>query len=465
MANEVVMPRLGWTMETGRVVEWLKADGERIEAGDPLFSVETDKAVTEVESLDSGVLRIPPGAPEIGAEVAVGAMLAWIVAPGEVLAGEAMPTKDCADGVLGTASGNGAGVTTGGPDDARGGGGVEIVDGRGSRPRISPRARRAAAATGFDWATLVGSGSSGRIRERDVRAAIAHISPIVIPPSPRASPGARRMAEARGVALGDVPANGPGGRVTRADVRAVSVAARSTDGEEARLSPIRRITAARMAESARTAAPVTLTTEADATDLMAIRGRIRAEVLAAGDADAGPVPSVTDLLVKLAALALSRHPDLNASFADDRIVRHAGIHIGVAVDTERGLLAPVIRDAAVKSLHAIAAESARLIAAARSGAAAPDDLGGGTFTISNLGMYEIDAFTPIINLPECAVLGVGRVVARPVVVDDESETIAVRKMLSLSLTFDHRVVDGAPAARFLQAVKGMVERPYAWVTR
>jgi len=318
---------------------------------------------------------------------------------------------------------------------------------------------------GIDWTTLVGSGSSGRIREQDVLGAS---SMPEAPPSdaftPRASPGVRRLAQERGIALGDVQANGPGGRVTRADVRAMQAAAVYLAGEDVALSPIRRITAQRMAESAHTTAPVTLTTEADGTELMAIRARIKAEV-GTHPADAGPLPSVTDLLVKLTGQALLRHPDLNASFADDRIVRHPDAHIGVAVDSERGLLAPVIRDAARKSLHAIAEESARLIASARAGTAAPDDLHGGTFTISNLGMFEIDAFTPIINLPECAVLGVGRVVSRPIVIDEETEEIAVRKMMALSLTFDHRVVDGAPAARFLQALKGMVERPYGWLMR
>jgi len=252
--------------------------------------------------------------------------------------------------------------------------------------------------------------------------------------------------------------------VTRADIRAIQAPPETVPGQGVALSPTRRITAQRMAESARAAAPVTLTTEADATDLIAIRARLKAELVSI-PAEPGPLPSVTDLLVKLTGQALTRHPDLNASFAEDRIVRHPDVHIGIAVDSERGLLAPVIRNAARKSLHAIAEESVALIAGARAGTTALDDLRGGTFTISNLGMFEIDAFTPIINLPECAVLGVGRVVSRPVVRDEQTEEIAVRKMMALSLTFDHRVVDGAPAARFLQTLKGMIEQPYAWLMR
>jgi pyruvate dehydrogenase E2 component (dihydrolipoamide acetyltransferase) len=227
------------------------------------------------------------------------------------------------------------------------------------------------------------------------------------------------------------------------------------------MSGVRRITAMRMAESAHTAAPVTLTTEADATELVRLRGQISAD-LAGTDMRA---PSYNDLLTRLMALALLEHPALNATLSEDAIVQHPAVHIGIAVDSDRGLLVPVIRDAHSKSVQTIATESAQLIAQARAGKAAAEDLRGGTFTITNLGMYEIDAFTPIINLPECAILGVGRIIARPVVIDEQAETIAVRKMMALSLTFDHRIVDGAPAARFLQRVKHSIEHPYAWLMR
>jgi len=447
-------------METGRVVEWLKADGDEVEAGDLIFSVETDKAVTEVESLDSGVLRIPPDAPEVGSEVVVGAMLAYILTPGESLPS---PANHGAGSSAHESGGreHAAAVAAASRGDTFGDNG----SGRNRMPRISPRARRAAKSLGIDWTTLIGSGSSGRIREQDVLGASSTREALPTEPfTPRASPGVRRLAQERGISLGDVPANGPGGRVTRADIRAIQAPPETVPGQGVALSPTRRITAQRMAESARAAAPVTLTTEADATDLIAIRARLKAELVSI-PAEPGPLPSVTDLLVKLTGQALTRHPDLNASFAEDRIVRHPVVHIGIAVDSERGLLAPVIRNAARKSLHAIAEESAALIAGARAGTTALDDLRGGTFTISNLGMFEIDAFTPIINLPECAVLGVGRVVSRPVVRDEQTEEIAVRKMMALSLTFDHRVVDGAPAARFLQTLKGMIEQPYAWLMR
>src|SRR5262249_37191235 len=160
-----------------------------------------------------------------------------------------------------------------------------------------------------------------------------------------------------------------------------------------------------------------------------VREHLKSELAASGE----PIPSVTDLLIRIAALALLEHPALNASLVDDAIVQHAAAHVGVAVDTERGLLAPVVRDADRKSVVEIAAEMARLIGQARAGTVAADDLRGGTFTITNLGMFEIDAFTPIVNLPEAAILGLGRIVARPVVTDEATETIAVRKMMALSL--------------------------------
>ncbi|MEA2594182.1 MAG: hypothetical protein QOF01_651 [Thermomicrobiales bacterium] len=446
MASEVVMPRLGWTMEVGRVVEWLKEDGENVEAGEFLFSVESDKAITEVEALDSGVLRIPPDSP-IGVELPVGATLAFIAAPGEEVsfsapsvAPEAAPVAvaELSAPTAKSASGNG----------------------HHEAPAISPRARRAAERLGVDWTVLAGSGSTGRIRERDIVAAAAARPASA---QTRATPLVRRLAEEAGVDLGQVAGSRPGGRVTRADVLAATSveAVPHQPDTPTPFSPIRRVIVQRMTESARTVAPVTLTTEADATELARVREHLKGELAGSGD----PVPSFTDLLVRLSALALREHPALNSSLAGEAIVQHASVDVGVAVDTERGLLVPVVRDADRKSVGQIAADTARLIAQTRAGTAPADDLRGSTFTVSNLGMFEIDAFTPIINLPEAAILGLGRIVARPVVIDEATETIAVRRMMALSLTFDHRIVDGAPAARFLQRIKGMIERPYAPLMR
>ncbi len=395
MPHEIVMPRLGWSTEEGTLIEWLKKDGDVVRTGDVVCVIESDKAQVEVESFDAGVLRIPADSPMPGLKVPVGTLLGYVLAPGEALPAARAPR---AASLLATPAAPAPEV------------GRQAVPGRtegaaaagGGGPSGSPRARRVAAELRVDWTVLRGSGRTGRIVERDVRAA-----------------------------EGDRPAD------------------------------VRRLVGERMSASARTTAPVTLTTDADATELVRVRAALQAEAFAAGTTP----PSYTACLVKLTAVALSEHPALNASLDGERLVQHRAIHVGVAVDTPRGLLACVLRDAPGKPLRALAAESAALIAAARAGTLSPDALRGGTFTVSNLGAYEIDVFTPIINLPECAILGVGRIAARAVVVDEAAGLIGARKMMALSLTFDHRVVDGAPAARFLQRVKHLVEQPGLWVDR
>jgi pyruvate dehydrogenase E2 component (dihydrolipoamide acetyltransferase) len=308
--------------------------------------------------------------------------------------------------------------------------------------------------------TLAGSGRTGRIVERDVRAAATLPLPAAAPV--RATPLARRVAEDLGVDLSQLATESPGRRIGKSDViQAAGTAPMPTASAATPLSSVRKITAARLAESARIVVPVTLTTDADATELVRLRRQIATDLTSSGL----HAPTYNDLLMKLVAVALGEHPALNASLTEAGIVSHAEAHIGIAVDAERGLLVPVVRDVGRKSLQQIAAESARLIGEARAGTARADDLRGGTFTISNLGMYQIDAFTPVINLPECAILGIGRIQARPVVIDEEAETVAVRRMMALSLTFDHRAVDGGPAARFLNRVREFVERPYLWLTR
>lgn len=450
MPSNIVMPRLGWTMESGRLVEWFKNEGDEVQAGEMLFAVETDKAIQEIEALDSGVLHIPAESP-LGEEAPVGAVLGYILAQGE-----APPVSGEANAIAVEPAVVTAGLVEQGTP-------VKTIV-LGSEPAISPRAKRVARELGVDWVVIAGSGSSGRIVERDVRAFAASVaaSPAPVNGKGRATPTVRRFAEERGIDLTVVAGSAPGGRITRSDVE-TALGARVPEVAQAGdavvpMSTVRRLTAQRMTQAARTVAPVTLTTEVDATELVALRARLKSE-------NSGLVPSITDLLVKLSASALAKHPELNTSIDGESIVQHAAINIGVAVDGDRGLSAPVVRDADRKSLFAIAEESADLITKARKGSLLPEAMTGGTFTISNLGMFGIDAFTPILNLPECAILGAGRIVAKPVVINDETEEIAVRRMLALSLTFDHRIVDGAPAARFLQTLNGMIEHPLTWLLR
>ena len=452
MAYEVTMPRLGWTMEEGVFGEWLKQDGDEVQAGDLLFTVEGDKATQEVEVFEGGILRLPANAPVSGDVIPVGALLAYILQAGESLPEQSDQAAQPApqDSRQPTPAEQPAAVATRPP----------AADGRG-RPPISPRARRVAGELGVDWTRLTGSGRTGRIVERDVRAAaeLRDRETVV-----DATPVARRIAAQAGIDLAALAASRPRGRIQREDVEA-AIAARDLPAAEideaaAPLLPhtrIRRITAQRMAESARATAPVTVTTEADATELVALRQQLKESYARRGLA----VPSFNDIYLKLTAAALQEHPTLNASWSDDGLLLHSDIHIGFAVDTEEGLLAPVLRDVAAKSLRQIAAESNNLIEGARQQRLGHEAMQGGTFTITNLGMYGIDAFTPIINLPQAAILGIGRIVCKPAVHNGE---IVPRQMVTLSLTFDHRVVDGGPAARFLNTVREYVSEPVLWLT-
>jgi pyruvate dehydrogenase E2 component (dihydrolipoamide acetyltransferase) len=459
MPYEIVMPRLGWTMEEGTLVEWLKHDGDTITVGDIIFTVESDKAVNEIEAMEGGILRIPPDSPPPGTVMPIGALLAYIVQPEEAVpfgataAPAATPAVSAAPSPVPTPSVASA-VT------------MKSSNGRHSEPNISPRAKRIAVELGIAWSTLQGTGRTGRIVERDVRAAAESMPAAQVQAEPqavKASPLARRMAQDLDVDLAQLATNLSGKRISRADVEAASQPAATqpiqSDEEVIPISAVRRITADRMAASAHTVASVTLTSEIDATELVKLRKQLKADA----EANKRPVPSYNDLLIKLCAEALAEHPYLNARFHEDSIVLSKAVHVGIAVDSDRGLLVPVLRDAQNKNVRKIAAETSALIERARNGQLKGDEMRGGTFTITNLGMFGIDAFTPIINLPECAILGVGRIVAKQVVIDADAEQVAIRHMMFVSLTFDHRLVDGAQAARFLARVRQFIEQPYLWL--
>jgi pyruvate dehydrogenase E2 component (dihydrolipoamide acetyltransferase) len=265
-----------------------------------------------------------------------------------------------------------------------------------------------------------------------------------------ASPVAKRVAQVMGVDLSMVSGSGPRGKVMRRDVERASEPVPGLPVNPlANLTGLRGIIASRLSASWMERPQVTLTTEADATSLVAWRQQIQAEW--------NLKISYNALLIKLVAQALREHPNLNAQLTPEGIVAQEKINIGLAVDTERGLMVPVLRHAETRSLFEIHEAVQGLTQRAIEGSSLPDELSGGTFTITNLGMYEIDAFTPIINPPECAILGVGRIVPRPVGVNGQ---VVLREMMALSLSFDHRLVDGAPAARFLQRIKTLIERSF-----
>ncbi len=459
MAIEILLPRLGWTMEEGTFVEWLKRDGDPIVPGDVLYTVESDKSLNEVEAFDAGILRIPANSPAPGSKIPVGTVLAYIVQPGEE---DGRPTMDSRPP---TAASTHAPRST--PHVSR-----STPD---AVPAISPRARRIAAELRVDWTALTGSGRTGRIVERDVRAAttsLGDVKPIASTSRSKvnASPLAQRLAADLGVDLQQLAQAFPDKRIEREDVEQ-AVARRSATGtseipsavvQGQPMSGLRRIVAERMAHSAHTSAPVTLHTEVDATELVRIREQLKGDA-AKQNRDRSSVPSFNDLLAKIAAYALHEHPALNVRLDTDTIIQEPAVHIGIAVDSERGLLVVVLRDVHQRTLRQITAESQSLIQRARTGAATSADLQGSTFTITNLGMYDIDGFTPIINLPECAILGIGRIAPKQIVIDLALEKVAIRQMMTISLTFDHRLVDGAPAARFLQRIKQLIEQPYLWL--
>jgi pyruvate dehydrogenase E2 component (dihydrolipoamide acetyltransferase) len=339
----------------------------------------------------------------------------------------------------------------------------------------SPRARKLAREKGVDLALVVGTGPDGRIAERDV---VAYLELL-----PKATPVARRLAEQARLDLRALEGSGPGGRITKEDVEqavgefqvpgfklevpeATVLAAPAPEAVQPEtlkpetlkpISGVRAVIARHMFESHQATAPVTLTTEADATAFVEVREQLKASLAD----ELGFNLGYNDLLIKLVARALREFPYMNARLEGDHAtgaIRYLSeVNVALAVDTERGLMVPVVRDADRKGLVEIAREVRGLVERVQSGTALPDELTGSTFTVTNLGAYEIDAFTPIINLPETAILGVGRIKPRPVVVDGE---VCVRQTVWLSLTFDHRLVDGAPAARFLRRVKQFVEEPY-----
>jgi pyruvate dehydrogenase E2 component (dihydrolipoamide acetyltransferase) len=469
MAYEVILPKLGQTVEEGRIVEWLKEEGDEIQRGDVLFTVETDKAVLDVESKRKGYLRriLVPEGELLPVLTVVGIITRTVDEEYELPEGTAEAEDAEAPAEVETEEAEADEDLTEAERAARVG-----------RIFASPRARKYAREHGVDISGVTGTGPNGRIVEQDVIDFLAS--------APKASPVAERVAEQLGVNLRAIDGTGPRGRIVKADVlaaaeaeeeaaapapepqvetpvptpqaeEAAAVAAPEIPapaaGERVPLTGVRGVIAERMHASHTTTAPVTLTMEVDATDFVAARERLKANLAD----ELGFNIGYNDLLIKVAARALRRFPYVNARLVDDEIVHLDEVNIGLAIDTERGLLVPNVPDADQKSLIEVARTVRNLVDRARKATLTPDEFTGGTFTITNLGMYEVDAFTPIINAPETAILGVGRIKAVPAVVDNE---VTIRQRMWLSLTFDHRLVDGAPAARFLQYIKRLIEEPY-----
>jgi pyruvate dehydrogenase E2 component (dihydrolipoamide acetyltransferase) len=399
MAAEVKVPRLGQGMETGTVVKWLKAEGDRVTKGEPLYELDTDKVTQEVEAEAAGVLlkiAVPEG------EVPVGTTIAFI---GEK--GESVPDVS-GNGKVGAAGEPKPAEAPASPEPAREPEPATAVPRQeGERIKASPLARRIARERGIELASVAGTGPEGRIVAEDVD---------------RAAAGASGRTASPALPVGEV--------------------------ESVPLTSIRRTIARRL----------TAAWQVPVFQLQVSADMEHANRVVAGARELHPEVkvSVTDLLTKICASALARHPEVNVSFTEEALLRHPAANVGIAVSAPQGLVVPVVKNAERLSLAEIAAVRSQLVDRARSQRLTQEDMAGGTFTISNLGMFGVEAFVAVLNPPQAAILAVGATEDRPVARDRQ---VVVRPTMTMTLTVDHRAVDGAPAADFLQAVKAMLELP------
>jgi pyruvate dehydrogenase E2 component (dihydrolipoamide acetyltransferase) len=417
MAELITMPKLGFDMAEGKLVRWVKKQGETVNKGEVLAEVETDKATVEVESFVSGVVAATFA--EEGSFQKVGALIGVIAAPGESVDVDALRAQ---------ASGGAASAKSTTPAPAPASPAVAATPKSNGQPapaagesaflRISPIARRMADELGIDPRQVKGSGPEGRITKKDIEAYVA------APPAPTSVVSAPREAVVQ---------------ISREDTTVP-------------LTKLRSAIARRMTESKTSVPHFYVTSDIDMEAALDLRKQLNAML---GDLSGGKL-SVNDFVVKAAALALRDYPNLNASFNGDHIIRHGHINVGNAVSVEAGLLTVVVKDADAKSLAQISGEVKAMAARAREGKVKPDDVEGSTFTISNLGMYEVDSFVAIINPPEAAILAVGSAQQVPVV---KNGALAVGWRMKAAISADHRVTDGAEAAQFMQALKKKLEEP------
>ena len=430
---EIVMPRLSDTMEEGTILRWLKADGEQVARGEELVEIETDKATMIYESDQAGALQIIADA---GATLAVGEVIARVgVTAGDAQqalpAGSPAPAQAPADAPATGTTPEPAVTPEAQPNGAVAG--DADGDGDGERIKASPLARRIAGQSGIDLRGLTGSGPGGRIVKADVLA-----------PAGAAPSAAAAQAPAAAQAAADAQAT--------ADAQGATTAKGETTTVE--LSRTQQTIARRMAESKATIPDFTLLIDVDMEECV----RLRTELKQISRGDSDKAPTYNDMVVKAAALALREHPAANGSYRDGRLQLHARVNVGVAVAAQNALVVPTVFDADEKSLGEIARETHTLADRVRAGAITPPELGGGTFTVSNLGMYGVRSFTAIVNPPQAGILSVGALSPRAVVRDGQ---VLARGTLTLTLACDHRILYGAEAAEFLARIRELLERPSA----
>ncbi len=438
MATHVIMPKVDMDQETGTIVEWTRKNGDAVEKGEIIIIIETDKVAIDIESPATGILQGIRAEPaEI---VPIGETIAYILEPGEQLPNEPeSQDHDVSD------SSQPAAVEPA----------INAID-----VDATPVAHNIAKFHAMELSTIVGTGPQDRITKRDVQAALATKSSQVSEPERvYATPSAKRIARERGLNLNSIMGSGPGSRIQAADVlrvkeSLVDVSPASSDGAKVvPLEGIRRTIAERMMVSYQSTPHITFTVKVDMSRFNEVRKQFNTKAEGSNQHKI----SATALLIKAVAWALKRHPYLNSSFQDDRIHLFSEINIGVAVALENGLIVPVVHNAIQKGIGEIATELNDLVIRARQGQLMPSDVSGGTFTISNLGPFGIEQFTAIINHPQAAILAVG--VTQPEVVADSNEQIALRPIMRMTLSADHRVVDGAIVAFFINDLRHALEAP------
>ena len=404
--SEITMPRLSDSMEEGTILKWLVQDGQDVAVGDELLEVETDKATVTVVSELEGRIAVLVAE---GATVAVGTVIAESSSEPAGAGGQASSGE--------VAAGNGVAPTSQPAATTSPAPALSTPHDGGQSRAATPLARRAASQHGVALESLTGTGPRGRITRSDVLAAAG----VAAPPQRSVSPHA---------------AAAPSPRPTE-------------PGEVRELTRVQRVIAQRMSQSRAAIPEFEVQTEVAMDEAIALRARMREQAV-------DPLPSINDLIVRAAALALREHPKLNASYSDDRLTVHERINIGVAVTTDEALIVPTVRDAAQRSLGSLAAQARRLAERVRDGTVSPEELSGATFTVSNLGMFGMTAIRPIINAPQVAILGVGAARETLALLDGRPVT---RQLMTLTLSCDHRAVYGADAARFLSDVRELLETP------
>lgn len=439
MATEIKMPRFGMTMKQGKLAKWFKQEGDTVQKGEALFEVETEKITNTVQSVASGILfQIVI---QVGETVPVGAVLAVVAEEGE--------TPERIEGVKVGEVEDVAAAPAGKAVPAK----AEEVPAEKKYVLASPAAKRLAKDLGVDLASVPGTGREGRVTEDDVKK--FHEEG---PPAPKITPVAAEMARQAGLDLATLVGTGEGGKITKEDVElaisspAAAPGAPPAPPKSVPFTGMRRAIADNMHASLQNSAQLTLMTEVDVTEMVHFRDLLREEYRK----DESVRISYNDIIIHTVARVLKRFPYMNSTLVGEEILLHDRVDIGMAVALPDGLIVPKIRNADRKGILQIGREAREVAGKAREGALSMDEVTDGTFTISNMSMLGVDGFTPIINPPEVAILGVGRVVEKPGVNNGQVE---IRSFMTLSLTIDHRVVDGAPGGEFLQSLARHLEQP------